>query len=82
MTHTPATDETKTMNRTYRTAIVEEVKALPRNKHNRIAHSDFDRIEARIKADYKAGRISFHDFSNCYAVIGGAVNGFNNGRWN
>lgn len=63
------------MNRTYRTAIVEEVKALPRNKHQRISHSDFDRIEARIRADYKAGRIEFYDFTNCRAVIGYAVNG-------
>ncbi|NTS31306.1 hypothetical protein HQ945_08560 [Phyllobacterium sp. BT25] len=70
------------MNSSYRQSIIQEVKALPRNKFQRISHADFDRINGRINADYKAGRIEFHDFANCYAVIGQAVNGFANGRWN
>lgn len=70
------------MNRTYRAAIVNEVDALPRDKHHRISQSDFCRLHDRINADYKAGLIDFQDNANCYAVIGQAVNGFHNGRWN
>ena len=58
----------------YRNQFVAEVKSLPRDKHGRISHADFNRLGARIKADRKSGLITHHDFYNCGCVIGSAVN--------